>query len=112
MVIRLDNNKPLIPLKKSAVEIFLETIPEDWNPSLKLWLDFKKEKGQKYKGDIALQQMFKKLKILSAGSPATAMLIVEQSISANYSGLFELKQSKSDHSATNYKKSNSYADRF
>lgn len=102
---------PLSPKGKTVEEKFIEMVLEEWRPVVKLWLDFKKEKGQKYKGEITLNEMFEKLKALSGDNPEKGMLIVKQSIASNYSGLFELKN-KSPHPATNYKSQNSYAERF
>jgi len=55
------------------------------------WLQYKRERKEKYKSQRSLKLCYDKLKRLSNGDAATARLIVEESMSNNYAGLFELK---------------------
>jgi hypothetical protein len=55
------------------------------------WLDYKKQKKQKYNNQKSLTQCYKNLLKLSGNNPDTARQIVEQSIGNNYAGLFALK---------------------
>jgi hypothetical protein len=73
-------------------EKFLLSIPEEWRVIVRKWLDFKKEKNQSYKGSTSLNTMFEKLKKFSNENPKTGALIIENSISNNYSGFFEPKE--------------------
>ena len=56
------------------------------------WLEYKRQRKEKYKVQSSLMQCYKNLLKLSHNSPETARLIVEQSIGNNYAGLFPLKQ--------------------
>ena len=60
--------------------------------SAKLWLQYKKEKKQTYKGVSSINAMVNKLWKFSKGSPEKAMEIVENSIAMNYQGFFEPKE--------------------
>ena len=55
------------------------------------WIEYKKEKGDKYK-TIGLKDCIKKLERLSGNNKDLAMKIVEQSTSNGWSGLFPLKE--------------------
>ena len=57
------------------------------------WLDYKKDRKEKYKSEKSILAIYKKLLRLSENNPEKAKLIIQQSIENNYSGLFELKQS-------------------
>ena len=72
---------------------------EDMNNAILKWLAFKREKKQTYK-PRGIEMLKAKLTNLSNGDGKVAMMIVEQSMSNNYSGLFPLRKitdvSKSD----------------
>lgn len=57
------------------------------------WLKYKRSKNQMYKRQCDLELCYKKLKKYSGGNAEKAMLIIEQSMTNNWSGLFELKTS-------------------
>ena len=57
------------------------------------WLKYKRSKNQMYKRQCDLELCYKKLKKHSGGNAEKAMLIIEQSMTNNWSGLFELKTS-------------------
>lgn len=57
------------------------------------WLKYKRSKKQMYKRQCDLELCYKKLKEHSGGDVEKAMLIIEQSMTNNWSGLFELKTS-------------------
>lgn len=63
---------------------------EDMNNAMLKWLAYKREKKQTYK-PRGIETLKTKLFNLSKGDGKVAMLIVEQSMSNNYSGLFPLK---------------------
>ncbi len=72
---------------------------EYMNNAILKWLAFKREKKQTYK-PRGIEMLKAKLTNLSNGDGKVAMMIVEQSMSNNYSGLFPLRKitdvSKSD----------------
>ena len=82
----LNNNKEYI--RKS------DELPDYVSPAfahiMKEWLAYKRERSQAYK-PRGLQACYTKLVNLSGNDPAKARAIVEQSMSNNYSGLFQLK---------------------
>lgn len=55
------------------------------------WLAYKKSRGEKYKTKQSLKILIKHLAEYSNNDPKIADIIVEKSISNNYSGLFELR---------------------
>ena len=57
------------------------------------WLKYKRSKNQMYKRQCDLELCYKKLKKYSDGNAEKATLIIEQSMTNNWSGLFELKTS-------------------
>ena len=57
------------------------------------WLKYKRTKKQMYKRQCDLELCYKKLKEYSGGNAKKATLIIEQSMTNNWSGLFELKTS-------------------
>lgn len=57
------------------------------------WLKYKRSKNQMFKRQCDLELCYKKLKAYSDGNAEKATLIIEQSMTNNWSGLFELKTS-------------------
>lgn len=70
---------------------FSEIKPE-YLEVINLWLEFKNEKKQNYKGQKSFDGMANGLYELSQGNWETAFKIVQQSIRNNWAGLFELKE--------------------
>jgi len=72
------------------------------------WLEYKKERKEKYKTQKSLELCYSNLKKLSNNNPKIAQEIVNQSLSQNWAGLFELKnnfskpQQQSNYSDYNY----------
>ena len=56
-----------------------------------LWLEYKKERREKYKSDRSVKACYDKLVRLSGNDANVANEIVNQSIANNWAGLFELK---------------------
>lgn len=83
------------PVKTTKIERYFED--ETMNDAITKWLAYKKEKKQTYK-PRGLETLKTKLLNLSNGDGKAAMLIVEQSMANNYSGLFPLKESVVSHS--------------
>ena len=80
----------------NTTNVDINNNPTDSNikPAIEKWLSYKKEKKQKYT-PIGLKECIGKLKRLSGDDPQLAMMIVNESISNNYSGLFPLKNTQS-----------------
>lgn len=58
------------------------------------WLRYKSTKGQKYKDQKSLEVFYKKMIKSSGGRPDVANLMIEESMSNNWAGLFPLKGMK------------------
>ncbi|PXV69012.1 hypothetical protein CLV62_101279 [Dysgonomonas alginatilytica] len=56
------------------------------------WLDYKTDKGQRYKNRKSIELCYKRLNDKSGGNFKTAVEIIEQSMANNWNGLFELKE--------------------
>ena len=76
-------------------------IEKDFIPILKMWLDYKKGRGQTYKTQQSFDAMSEQLINLSRGDPDMAEKIVKQSMANNWAGLFELKTNGSNNGKTN-----------
>lgn len=76
------------------------------------WLKYKQSKKQMFKRQCDLELCYKKLKEFSDGNAKKATLIIEQSMTNNWSGLFELKISAPStalkSSKMNYDKDNDW----
>ena len=72
-----------------------------FQPILYDWLLYKIEKGQKYKGQRSIIACYKKLVELSDGDATVAKMIVDQSMSCNYAGLFPLKENNGNRTYKN-----------
>jgi len=66
-------------------------LPE-FKEAIDLWLSYKKERKQPYKSEKSIKAAYEKLVNLSGKDPSNAILIVKQSMAANWSGMFELKE--------------------
>jgi len=64
---------------------------EELKPCFWDWLEYKRQRGEKYKTQKSLQLCYTKLKNLCNGDSLIAQKIIEQSQSNNWSGFFELK---------------------
>jgi hypothetical protein len=80
-----NNNELVFPFDSNE---FLET----WN----LWKNYRKEIKKPIKGIISEQSQLQKLSKISKGDQQTAIEIINQSISNNWQGLFEIKKQKSN----------------
>jgi len=67
-------------------------IHSDFEPAITIWLEYKKEKGQKYKHPKSIEALYNKLLKLSGQSPQKAMEIIEESMANNWSGFFKQKE--------------------
>lgn len=65
------------------------------------WINYKKERKEKYKTDDSLKTAFEKLKKYSGGEILKATQIIENSIGMNYAGFFELKNNTQQNGKQN-----------
>lgn len=75
------------------------------------WLDYKTDKGQKYKNQKSIELCYKRLMTKSQGSLEMSKTIIEQSMANNWNGLFELKEQKNantNESKNGYRKQTDY----
>lgn len=96
----LESKKEKTPNPKGKnidFENFILSIPEEWKPVVRKWLDYKKEKGQSYKGQTSLTTMFEELQKKSNENPNTAIEIINNSIANNWTGFFKIKAEKSEY---------------
>ena len=63
---------------------FLEIVKE--------WLEYKREKGQAYKGRKGISQFYNRLQELSNGDPDLAKIIVSEAMAANYASIYAPKR--------------------
>ena len=69
----------------------LSEVGEDWLPLIERWLQYKSDRKERYKSQDSVMTMVRKLKRISGNNHMVAEQIVEQSMAANWAGLFELK---------------------
>ena len=74
-----DNNKD----KEYVDHLFLE--------SFEKWMRYKSERKESYKSELSKKSFYNSLIKLSNNNPSIAEQIIEQSISNNWAGIFELK---------------------
>jgi len=86
-----DNYKESPNGDKKNKEIDLSFVDEDFRDVFMEWLEYKRERKEKYKSEKSLKACYNRLVTLSGNDCNKARLVVEQSIACNYAGLFELK---------------------
>lgn len=64
------------------------------------WLDYKRQRSEKYKTQKSIELCYKQLLNFSQGNPFTASKIVEKSMANNWAGLFDLKKDYKHPSTT------------
>jgi hypothetical protein len=85
------NKSKVKEIKEDNTLNFIEDI--EFRDLFLRWVNYKKERKEKYKTDDSLKTAFEKLKKYSGGEILKATQIIENSIGMNYAGFFELKQS-------------------
>lgn len=78
----------------------LDFVSDEFRNAFSLWLDYKKERKEKYKSSRSLKICYNNLVKLSGNDPAIAIEIVNQSIADNYAGLFPLKNKSNGNKNT------------
>lgn len=66
------------------------------------WLDYKKDRKEKYQSDKSIIACFNKLKKMSNDNPDVAREIIDDSIARNYAGFFELKKQNNKKTQGSY----------
>lgn len=79
--------------KKNSLDFSF--VSENFKEVFFKWLDYKKERGENYKGQISIESCYNKLVKYSNNNPATANTIIEDSIGSNYAGFFRPKPENS-----------------
>lgn len=93
--------------KKESLD--LSFVEDRYRDIFDYWLQYKKERGQTYK-QAGVEACYRKLVKMSNGDSQTALAIIEQSVSNNWAGLFELKNvNHADYRRTNKTEANQYA---
>ena len=90
-----DNNKPK-RRKPTPEELLIKglNISIDYRSVFMEWLEYKRVRGEKYKHPKSIFLAYKKLRKYSSGNPEVALEIIEDAMSKNYAGFFELKESR------------------
>lgn len=83
------SSKPPTPLQG---DFDLSYVRDDFRATMESWISYKREIKNSYRSDRSVQLCYNSLMKLSGADPERARLIVEQSISNGWKGLFELKQ--------------------
>lgn len=94
-----DSYKTKIETKLKLLSISLDDlsfVSSDFLDVFLLWLEYKKERKEKYKSNKSLKLCYDKLIKLSHANANNALEIVNQSIERNWAGFFELKNNITD----------------
>lgn len=73
---------------------------EDFKDIFYTWLDYKRERRERYKTQNSLETAYKRMLNLGNSDRLQVRLIVEQSIGNNWSGLYGLRESRKQTSTT------------
>lgn len=82
--------------EKSKEEKKREFILPEYEAVFNKWLTYKANRRESYKDEESIELAYKKLIRLSHENPENARLIVDESMSNNWAGIFELKNSASE----------------
>jgi len=111
-IVGVDKPNNLITLKPNNIKE-VDFISSDFKEAFEMWLQYKKERKETYKSETSKKAAYEKLVNLSGKSPTNAILIVKQSMAANWAGMFELKTKITSHPANSFKsKELQYDSRF
>lgn len=80
---------------KNKIDVSSVITNSDFRAIVEEWLEYKKERGESYKGKRGLTQFYKRLQELSGGSVVTARRIVETAMANNWAGIFPDRSSQS-----------------
>lgn len=74
-------------------------VEAEYKEAFLTWLEYKRERGEKFKAQSSLEAAYKKLVSLCNSDSSKAAAIVENSMANNWAGLFELKESAQQSNA-------------
>lgn len=105
--IKNDKNNIITPLPPSSrgrsenrnFDKWVENIEETFREPVSLYMEYKAGRRETYKTEKSFALMVSNLQKLSNNDPVKAKLIVEQSMSNNWAGLFDLKNVKNEQTA-------------
>ncbi len=83
--------KTIKTIKTNKTNRWIDLVDERFKEIIGMWIEYKTERREAYKTEKSFTLMVAKLKQMSGDDRDKAKLIVEQSMSNNWSGLFELK---------------------
>lgn len=69
----------------------LDFVAPEFEPVFMEWLDYKRERREKYKSPKSMKLAYEKLIKLSNNNPSVAAEVINQSMANNWAGLFNLK---------------------
>lgn len=91
---------PIIPPK--GYESFdFSFIEEGFSKPFLQWLDYKRDRKEKYKSQKSMEIAYSRMKKLSDNNPDTAMMIIEESMANNWQGMFALRESQHTNQGMN-----------
>lgn len=83
-----------LKLKTNNAALINADINGDFKDVISEWLEYKKSRRESYKNQKSINAFISKLKNLSGNSPEVARKIIDESMSNNWAGIFELKPQK------------------
>ena len=85
---------------KGYEQMNLDFISEDFKDIFYTWLDYKRERRERYKTQSSLETAYKRMLNLGNSDRLQVRLVVEQSIGNNWAGLFALRERKNAATGT------------
>jgi len=104
------SNTPIIEEGKKLITSYKKEEKSDWDVLFDVWLEYKKQRGQTYKGQMSIERMKTKLRNLSGGNIETAKAIIDEAMANNWSGFFALKDQPTNND--NYKGDSTLGNEF
>ena len=104
------SNTPIIEEGKKLITSYKKEEKSDWDVLFDVWLEYKKQRGQTYKGQMSIERMKTKLRNLSGGNIETAKAIIDEAMANNWSGFFALKDQPTTND--NYKGDSTLGNEF
>lgn len=85
-------------MPKGYEQFNLNFVSEDYKDIFFVWLDYKRERRERYKTQTSLEAAYKRMLNLGGNDRQQVRLVVEQSIGNNWAGLFALRTQSSQQS--------------
>jgi hypothetical protein len=97
-----ETTRETTPTKEKKEKYIITTIVRDerFLSIVADWIEYKRERGEDYKGPQGVKSFYNRLLSLSNNDPAAARRIVEASITAGYKGIFPEKETRPGKSTT------------